>query len=68
MDQTRRRRCFKDAKRHISLRGQAQNDVGDKTYEVFKSLTQESSLSVYGEVVENDRAPGGYELIVSSLG
>jgi len=45
----------------------AQNDVGDEAFEAFKSLTQESSISVSGEVVKNDRAPGGYEMVVSSL-
>ena len=43
------------------------NNVGDEAFEIFKSLTQESSLSLQGEVVENDRAPGGYEIVVSSL-
>ena len=45
----------------------AKNDVGEKVFEVFKSLTQESSLSVVGEVVKNDRAPGGFEMVVSEL-
>ena len=45
----------------------AKNDVGEEAFEVFKSLTQESSLSVVGEVVKNDRAPGGFELVVSEL-
>ena len=45
----------------------AKNDVGEEAFEVFKSLTQESSLSVVGEVVENDRAPGGFEMVVSEL-
>ena len=45
----------------------AKNDVGEEAFEVFKSLTQESSLSVVGEVVKNDRAPGGFEMIVSGL-
>ena len=43
----------------------AKNDVGEEAFEVFKSLTQESSLSVVGEVVKNDRAPGGFEMVVS---
>ena len=43
------------------------NDVGEKKFDVFKSLTQESSLSVNGEVVKNERAPGGYELVLSDL-
>ena len=45
----------------------AKNDVGEEAFEVFKSLTQESSLSVVGEIVKNDRAPGRFEMIVSEL-
>jgi len=45
----------------------AKNDVGEDTYKVFKSLTQESSISVQGKVVKNDRAPGGYEVVASGL-
>ena len=45
----------------------AKNDVGEEAYDVFKSLTQESSLSVIGEVVKNERAPGGFEMLVSEL-
>ena len=43
------------------------NDVGEDAFDLFKSLTQESSLSVIGEVVKNDRAPGGFEMVVSEL-
>ena len=45
----------------------AKNDVGEEAFEVFKSLTQESSISVQGEVVKNDRAAGGYEVVTSKL-
>ena len=45
----------------------AKNDVGEDQFEVFKSLTQESSLSVIGDVVKNDRASGGFEMVVSEL-
>ena len=45
----------------------AKNDMGEDQFEVFKSLTQESSLSVIGDVVKNDRAPGGFEMVVSEL-
>ena len=45
----------------------AKNDVGEEAFEVFKSLTQESSLSVVGEVVKNDRALGGFEMVVLEL-
>ena len=41
--------------------------VGDEAFDLFKKVTQESSLSVIGNVVENSRAPGGYELFVDSL-
>ena len=41
--------------------------VGDEAFDLFKKVTQESSLSVIGDVVENSRAPGGYELFVDSL-
>ena len=43
------------------------NDVGEEAFEVFKSLTQESSLSVVGEIVKNDSVPGGFEMVVSEL-
>ena len=45
----------------------SRNDIGDKKFDIFKSLTQESSISVVGNVVENDRAPGGFELVLSDL-
>jgi len=45
----------------------AKNDVGEDQFEIFKTLTQESSLSVIGEVVKNDRAPGSFEMVVSEL-
>ena len=41
--------------------------VGDKMFDMFKSLTQESSISVTGKIVENERAIGGYELLLSDL-
>ena len=41
--------------------------VGDEIFNLFKSLTQESSISVAGKVVENKRAIGGYELLLSDL-
>jgi len=43
------------------------NDVGEELFDSFKTLTQESSISVVGEIVKNDRAPGGFELLLSSL-
>ena len=44
----------------------AKNDVGDENFDIFKSLTQESSLILHGKVVENERAPGGFEIIVTN--
>ncbi len=45
----------------------AKNDVGEENFDVFTSLTQESSVSVNGEVVKNERAPGGFEIITTDL-
>ena len=44
------------------------NEVGEEIFDEFKKLTQETSISVEGEVVKNDRAPGGFELLLSLLG
>jgi len=41
--------------------------VGDEIFNVFKTLTQESSISVIGKIVENERAVGGYELLLSGM-
>ncbi len=38
------------------------NDLGEEKYDIFKKLTQESAVSVTGKMVENNRAPGGYEI------
>lgn len=43
------------------------NDVGEKTFELIGTLTQESSIIVTGEVREDKRSPGGFELIMSRL-
>ena len=43
------------------------NDIGDEKFDLFKTLTQESSIIITGEVVKNDRAPGGYEILVSDI-
>ena len=43
------------------------NDVGDESFESFKRLTQESSISIIGKVVKNDRAIGKYEILVESF-
>lgn len=41
--------------------------IGEDNFNYFKSITQESSVSIYGEVVKNDRALGGYEIFVDSF-
>ena len=43
------------------------SSVGDEIFDMFKNLTQESSISVIGKIVENERAIGGYELLLSNL-
>jgi asparaginyl-tRNA synthetase len=41
--------------------------VGDEVFDMFKALTQESSISVIGTIVKNERAIGGYELLLNNL-
>ena len=41
--------------------------VGDELFDLFKTLTQESSISITGQVVKNDRALDGYELLLETL-
>ena len=43
------------------------NEIGEELFDDFKSLTQESSLSISGKVVKNDRAVGGYEILVENF-
>lgn len=43
------------------------SEVGDEEFEKCSSLTQESSLRVTGIVRADDRAPGGYEMTVTSV-
>jgi asparaginyl-tRNA synthetase len=43
------------------------NNVDEATWETQQGLTQESLVSITGEVKEDARAPGGYELGVSSV-
>lgn len=43
------------------------NDVGDDVFHRADHLGQESSVIVTGTVREDQRAPGGYELIASNL-
>lgn len=42
-------------------------DVSEDIFHLADELPQESSLIVYGIVREDDRAPGGYELLVKGL-
>jgi asparaginyl-tRNA synthetase len=41
--------------------------VGDEQFAISASLTQESSLIATGQLRQDDRAPGGYELDVSRI-
>jgi asparaginyl-tRNA synthetase len=43
------------------------NAVDEATWELYGTLTQECVVSLTGEVKEDARAPGGYELGISSL-
>jgi asparaginyl-tRNA synthetase len=45
----------------------AKNAVAPEVFEAIKGLTQESSVIVEGKVRADKRAPGGYELDVSSV-
>ncbi len=45
----------------------SKNDLSEEKFELAKSLTQESSLTINGIVKKEDRAPGGYELQVTDL-
>jgi len=42
-------------------------DVTEEEFLAAKEVTQESSLTLTGEIHADERAPGGYELIVKSL-
>ena len=41
--------------------------VDDEKFEATKNVTQESSLELTGEVYEDHRAPGGYELRIENM-
>ncbi len=45
----------------------SQADVGEETFELIDTLTQESSIEVTGTVRADKRAPGGYELVMTKL-
>ena len=47
----------------VMVKGQ----VPDTLFDLFDTLTQESSFSVQGKVRKDDRAPGGYELDVTDI-
>ena len=44
-----------------------QSHIGEDSFTEFKSITQESSISVLGKVVKNERALGGYEIFVDAF-
>lgn len=43
------------------------SNVSEQAFESAKSLTQESSISLTGKVVSNEKVPGGYEIDVTNL-
>ena len=45
----------------------ARKEVSDAVWNAFGTLTQETSVAVDGEVRQESRSPGGYELTVSGL-
>ena len=45
----------------------SRNDVPAELFGAFETLTQESAVTVRGEVRRDKRAPGGYELLVNGL-
>jgi len=42
-------------------------DVGEETFELLKRVTQESSMRVWGTVRQDQRAPGGFEILVTRV-
>jgi asparaginyl-tRNA synthetase len=45
----------------------SRNDVGDGLFALAEGLTQETSLEITGRIREDKRAPGGFEMTVTSL-
>jgi asparaginyl-tRNA synthetase len=45
----------------------SQKDVGDATFAIIDTLTQETSVRATGKVHKDERAPGGYEMQLTSL-
>ncbi len=43
------------------------NEVDEKTWDIAKELTQESSIIIRGTVKEDKRAPGGFELLLKDI-
>jgi len=43
------------------------DEVGDEQFESAKKLTQESSFALTGQVIEDEKQIGGYEVLVKSL-
>ena len=43
------------------------NDAGEDKFNEFKTYTQDSSVKVIGKVVQNDKAPGGHEIIIENI-
>jgi asparaginyl-tRNA synthetase len=42
-------------------------EISDQVFELFDTLTQESSLVVRGKIRKDDRAPGGFELELTDV-
>lgn len=42
-------------------------NVSDNVFDLFDSITQESSLAVFGKIKKEDRAPGGFEMEVMNV-
>ncbi len=42
-------------------------ETSEKAFDLYSELTQESSLALKGTIQKDDRAPGGYEVLVSDM-
>jgi asparaginyl-tRNA synthetase len=42
-------------------------NVTDAVFDLFDTITQESSLSVFGKIKKEERAPGGFEMEVTNV-
>ncbi|MBA4311270.1 MAG: asparagine--tRNA ligase [Chlorobiaceae bacterium] len=42
-------------------------NVTDSVFDLFDTITQESSLSVFGKIKKEERAPGGFEMEVTNV-